>query len=142
MAPARKIQPGDWLVHSAFQRRNTVKRAEIVTFFSGSKVGLYLDGEPGMHTITCADITRWWELFIPPAAEPNPFYVKPGATFVTAGGEYTAVIREAHPGWVSFLETSEKFGAVFRIKPYDDFAPHWAPLRRPSVWEWLRQPGV
>jgi hypothetical protein len=141
-------KPGDWLEHKAIKprthllgTRRRAKRAEVIGV-SSCAVAIYLEGEPGLQTITRADITRWWNIFVP---QPDPEDIEP-PPWVKEGVElhvknYRAVIRSVRSNWVSFIEECPEFHDVLRMMPYREFvAAGW--VGKPSVWEWLRNPLV
>jgi len=137
---------GDWLQHEAFKSRPTVKRAEIVGFCEENTVMLYLDGEPGPQNVSRSEITRWWNYYLPVPRpdydEDVPAWYEEGHEFDTLNGKYHAVIRYVKGAWLSYLETSDELGLVFRLKPFIEFKQIWTAVKKPSVWEWLRTPGV
>lgn len=144
-------QPGDWLIHEALAPRagflaptwKKAKRAEVITVTS-TRVGLYFDGEPGFQTVVPADITRWWNIFDPPASPddiPCPGDLVEGLEFYH--GTYRAVIRTVRGSWVSYVEECGDFSDVFRLMPYCEFVKvGWATSKKPSVYDWLRRPAV
>lgn len=105
---------------------------------------LYLEGEPGLQTVTRADITRWWNVFVPPTDPEDivpPSWVEEGTEFYVKN--FRAIIRIVRGNWVSFIEESGEFNDVLRMMPYREFIEAgWVGSQKPSVWEWLRRPLV
>lgn len=142
-------KPGDWLQHEAFGRGDSgrgriAKRGEVIDCSSSHDIVIYMDGEPGWQTITRAEFTRWWNLWLPkpdPEDLPTPFWVAKGKHFQSPN--HTATIRTVRESWVSYTEGSKDYSDVFRLVPYRTFTQTgWQPLHKPSVWEWLRRPIV
>ncbi len=145
MTPHRELNIGDWLQHEAFKMRTSIKRAEIIGFCEPNTVMLYLDGEPSPQNITRAEVIRWWNYYLPaprPEDKAVPDWCVEGSEFTTSNGKYHATIRCIRGAWLSFIETSDETGQVFRIKPFAEFKMTWGVVRKLSVWEWLRAPGV
>jgi hypothetical protein len=143
-------QVGDWLEHEAIRPassrllgRRPAKRAEVIDVTSQA-VSLYLEGEPGIQTVTPAEVTRWWNLWTPPQDQED--IVPPGwlvdGTECTVGN-FRAVIRVVRLNWISYVEQGAYFCGVFRLVPYSEFdRAGWVKTVKVSAWEWLRNPIV
>ena len=106
---------------------------------------LYFDGEPGPQNVSRSEVTRWWNYYLPVTSaedEEVPSWCEEGQEFATLNRKYHAVIRYVKGAWLSYLETSDELGLVFRIKPFIDFKRTWNVMSKTSVWEWLRTPGL
>jgi hypothetical protein len=147
------LKPGDWLEHEALddhsrRRRRPRKLAEVGTLsISTNSVGLYLQDEPGLHTVTRAEVLRWWNVFDPKIETDDivaPHWIQKGKVFrVDALPETRATIYTIHGSWISYIEDCPDYSEVFRLMPYRTFRDvGWDAKHRPSVWDWLRQPLV
>jgi hypothetical protein len=123
------------------------KLAEVVSEADGNVV-LLAHGDSKSCTITRAEVTRWWNVFLPPD-EPDdlepPRWVRSGQTFILR--KSTAIIRTVRGSWLSYVEWEDtdtrEHVQIFRLLPYKDFLQAgWEAMRRPSIWEWLRHPAV